>query len=285
MPEISILLPVRDGARTIEAAALSILNQSFSDFELILLDDGSSDDTVERVRALRDDRIKIHSDGRKLGLAPRLNQGIGLARGRLLARMDADDVSLPCRLEIQRNYLLMHPDVDLVAGRAVVFRNDAEIIGLLPFAAEHEEIMARPWRAVPLPHPTWMGRKKWFSQHLYRLPEVRRAEDQELLLRAAPVSRYACVPDVVLAYRQGRFDLRKTLLARRQLLAAQAGIFYRAGEWKKLLLVSLFFGAKVAVDLLAALPGGQRFFFARMAHAVPVESATLLRKLLSGHGR
>ncbi len=112
-----------------------------------------------------------------------------------------------------------------------------------------------------------MGKADWFRRHRYRSPEVLRAEDQELLLRAAPTSRYACLEKVLLGYRQHQFVLSKVLLARRQLLAAQLMLFIQRGHWSNACCAVVLGGTKMAVDLLCALPGGNRLFFARMSGA------------------
>src|SRR5215468_10669501 len=230
-PRVSVLLPSRNSHRTLELALRSMLAQTFTDFELLLLDDGSTDESTAIVPHFNDTRIRVFSDGRHRGLTWRLNQGVSCARGEYIARMDADDVSFPRRLERQVAYLDRNPQIDLVGCRAVVFRDSGDIVGLLPFAPDHVALCARPWRNIPLPHPTWMGRRQWFRTHAYRLPEVRLAEDQELLLRARETSRYACLDDVLFGYRQGPFRLRRTLLARRSLLAAQLRLFAGRGHW------------------------------------------------------
>jgi glycosyltransferase involved in cell wall biosynthesis len=251
MPPVSIILPVRDGAPFLRQALASVLTQTLADFELLVLDDGSNDGSPDIARAIGDPRIRVHVDGRQLGLSARLNQGVQLARADLVARMDADDVCLPRRFELQQAFLAAHPDVDLVGCRAAVFR-DSEILGLLPYAAEHEALVARPWHTIPLPHPTWMGRRAWFLRHPYRTPEVKRAEDQELLVRAAPTSRYACLPDVLLAYRLGPPDLRKSLVARRTQTLAQFRLLATRGEWRGAALACVYGGLKTARDIAAA---------------------------------
>jgi hypothetical protein len=142
--------------------------------------------------------------------------------------------------------------VDLVGARVAVFRGENEVLGLLPFAASHEALCARPWHTIPLPHPTWVGRRAWFQRHPYRTPEVMRAEDQELLVRAAPSSRYACLPDVLLAYRLGPPNLRKSLVARRSQTAAQFRLLASRGEWRGAALACVYGGLKTARDIAAA---------------------------------
>jgi len=280
-PLVSVLLPVRNGGATISVALESLIRQSFSNFEVLVLDDGSSDASANIARAMGDPRIRVFVDDLNRGLAARLNQGIQLARGEYIARMDADDVCFIDRLKKQFEYLHSHPEIDLLATRAVVFRGVDELVGLLPFRATHEEICATPWRGIPMPHPTWMGKASWFRKHGYRTPEVIRAEDQELLLRAAPESRYACLEQVLLGYRQGSFPLRKVLLARRQLLRAQLGLFYQRRQWRNWSLATTMFTVKISVDLLAALPGCDKLFFLRMSGFVPHDVERTLWQVLS----
>ena len=142
-----------------------------------------------------------------------------------------------------------------------------------PFAPDHAALCARPWRNIPLPHPTWMGHRRWFRTHAYRLPEVRFAEDQELLLRASPTSCYACLGDVLLGYRQGPFRLRRTLVARRFLLAAQLRLFADRGQWGHAIRTVPQSIAKIGIDILAAIPGGETLFFVRMSE--PASAAVI----------
>ena len=97
-PLISVLLPVFNAEKTLGAAIRSILLQEFVDWELIILDDGSSDRSLQIAGRFKDSRIRIISDGRNIKLPSRLNHGIRLSKGKYIARMDADDISFPNRL-------------------------------------------------------------------------------------------------------------------------------------------------------------------------------------------
>lgn len=277
-PKISVLLPVFNTARTLPSALQSVLSQSFTDFEVLVIDDGSTDGSAAIANSFGDARVRLLGDRERHGLAARLNQGIDAARGAYIARMDGDDLCFPERLRLQADFLDAHPQVDLVGGQAVVFRDGGAVIGLHPFALTHEAICAQPWRSFHLPHPTWMGRSEWFRNHRYRLPEIMRAEDQELLLRAYPDSRFACIGQVVLAYRQGGFDFRRTWRARRALLAAQLGHFIRRRQPGNAARAVAMTTMKVMVDMAAALPGCQRLFFCRMAEPVSPEILEQLRQ-------
>jgi glycosyltransferase involved in cell wall biosynthesis len=279
-PLVSILLPVRNGVATLRLALRSILAQNFREFEVLVLDDGSTDGSEKIAFSMEDERVRVIVDGLAKGLAFRLNQGIALAKGRYIARMDSDDVSFPERLQRQLDYLQSHPDIDLVGCRAIVFRDPDKVIGLLPFASNHQAICAKPWRGMPLPHPTWMGRIDWFRRYQYRFPEVLRAEDQDLLLRAFPESRYACLDDVLLGYRQGAFNLRKTLLARRTLLLAQTGIFVKRRQWKNAFMAFAATSLKVSLDVIASLPACSAAFFWRMSEPAPPSVVDELKHVL-----
>lgn len=279
-PVVSVLLPVRNAEPTLALALGSLLHQTFHDFEVLVLDDGSTDKSVEIASRMADPRVRVVSDGEHKGLSARLNQGIGLARGRYIARMDADDICFPERIARQVGFLEGNPAVDLVGARAIVFRDDGSQVGMLPWRGEHSDLVSAPWRNIPLPHPTWMGRAEWFRRHRYRIPEVRRAEDQELLLRASETSRFACLPEVLLGYRQGRFTLGRTLLARRSLLAAQLRYFAKRRRWLGALKAVALTTLKVTLDLLASLPGAGRIFFLRMAETPPRAASATLERLL-----
>jgi glycosyltransferase involved in cell wall biosynthesis len=259
MPEVSVLLPLRDGARTLALAMLSVLEQSFRDFELLVLDDGSVDASPDIALGFGDPRVRLLRDGMKQGLAARLNQGIDAAAGRYIARMDADDVCFPDRFARQVARLNAESSLDLVACRALVFDDSGAATGLSPHRLSHEALCAQPWNGFYLVHPSWMGRADWFRRYRYRTPELVRAQDQELLLRAYPDSRFAVLDEILLGYRMGPIALHKILSARRCLLGAQIGRFAHRRQWRNLLLALLATGLKLPRDLLFATTAGRRW--------------------------
>ena len=200
-PLVTVAMSVYNAATTVELAIRSIQYQSLEDWELIVIDDGSVDQTREIIAQVQDPRIRlIQEPYENLGLAARLNQCVRLARGRYVARMDGDDVAYPQRLARQVQYLEQHPEIDLLGSGAVVFKGEGEVVGLYPTACDHEEICRRPWWGFPLAHPTWMGRRMWFVSHPYREWCIR-CEDQELLLRSLSHSKFAALEEVLLGYR------------------------------------------------------------------------------------
>lgn len=257
MPEVSVLLPVRDGARTLALAMVSVLEQSFGDFELLVLDDGSVDASPDIALGFGDPRVRLLRDGVKRSLAARLNQGIGAAAGRYIARMDADDVCFPERFARQVARLNAEGSLDLVGCRALIFDDSGAATGLFPYHLNHEALCARPWNGFYLVHPSWMGRADWFRRYRYQTPELVRSQDQELLLRAYPDSRFAVLDEILLGYRLGPGTLRNTWSQRRCLFAAQITQFAQRRQWRNLLLAALALGLKLPRDLLFATAAGR----------------------------
>jgi hypothetical protein len=204
-PIASIGMPVFNCASTIAQAITSILNQSFKDWELLIIDDGSTDETLEIALSFDDPRIIVTKGGGNQRLARRLNECVSRARGEFFARMDGDDIAYPRRLQVQLDYLQNHPEVDLVAGWVVVFRNDGAALGARRGLLTHEQIWSHQWKGVLMPHSTWLGKIEWFRRNPYRAGTA--VEDQELLFRTCHKSRFATVPEAVLGYREDRLSL------------------------------------------------------------------------------
>jgi len=208
-PLVTIAMSVHNGAATLGLAIRSILAQTYQEWELIVANDGSTDGTGEILSRLRDPRFRVIQEPfGNLGLAHRLNQCIQLARGQYIARMDADDVAYPQRLQRQVHFLLNHPEVDLLGTGAVVFKGPGRVVGCYPMVCTHEKICQRPWWGFPLAHPTWMGKRTWFVSHPYSKEHIR-CEDQSLLLETSSDSRFAAMEEVLLGYRMERISAMK----------------------------------------------------------------------------
>ncbi len=197
--KITILLPVYNGAETLARAIHSIINQTYPDWQLLILEDGSTDNTLAIAKGFDDTRIQIVNDGQHLGIVKRLNRGVQLCQNQYIARMDADDVAYPNRLEKQIKFLDTHPEVDLVGTAMRVLDNKEQILEQRIFPISHAQIVAQPWlKTISVAHPTWCGRTEWFRKWQYC--EFIRNEDQELLLRAHTESTYANLTDILLDY-------------------------------------------------------------------------------------
>ena len=109
LPLITVLMPVYNGAKYLNEAIDSILNQTFSDFELLIIDDGSTDQSIDLIKAYNDPRIKLIVNKKNIGQSATLNKGLELARGKYIARMDQDDISMPERLKKQMGFMDEYP--------------------------------------------------------------------------------------------------------------------------------------------------------------------------------
>lgn len=135
MPKISVVMSVYNGERYLKQAIDSILSQTFTDFEFILIEDCSTDSTAQILQNYTDPRLKIHYNPKNIGLTKSLNLGLNMAQGDYIARQDADDISLPTRLAEQAAFLDAHPAVVLVSGNIEQIDADGNTIGLLNRAA------------------------------------------------------------------------------------------------------------------------------------------------------
>jgi glycosyltransferase involved in cell wall biosynthesis len=204
-PAISVLLPVHDAGPYLEAALRSVLQQSFTDFEIVAIDDGSTDGsgaTLDRVAAA-DPRLRpLHRENR--GLVATLNQAIALARAPLLARMDADDLCRPDRLALQLARMQADPGLVALGGQPMLIDPDGRPLLILPMPLDHHEIDARHLlgRDMGICHPTVMIRRSAIEAIGGYDAGYRSAEDYDLWLRLAEVGRLANLPQTVLDYRQ-----------------------------------------------------------------------------------
>jgi glycosyltransferase involved in cell wall biosynthesis len=212
-PLVSIGMSVFNCEATLRPAIQSILNQTYSNWELILIDDGSKDRTLEIAKSFKDSRIQVVSDGLNMKLPSRLNQSIAISNGKYFARMDGDDISYPERLQRQVAYMETHPEVDLLGTQTIIFSRDGQAMGMTSGKQSHSEICSRPWAGFSTLHPTWMGKFDWFHMHQYRSDAIR-MEDYDLLLRTYKSSQFACLPDILFGYRVESLSLKKILNAR-----------------------------------------------------------------------
>lgn len=205
IPQISVLMSVYNGAAFIREAISSILNQSFSEFEFIIIDDGSTDNSAEIVRRFSDDRIRFFQE-RNRGIVTALNQGIRLAKCGWIARMDADDISLPHRLQHQWEYICQHPDVVAVGGIVhLIDANNHELgISQIP-PCDHEGILTNllnPATRHGLAHSSVMMRKEAVIKCGGYRKDFFCAEDRDLWLRLSRVGKLSCLPEAVLLLRK-----------------------------------------------------------------------------------
>jgi glycosyltransferase involved in cell wall biosynthesis len=201
---VSVGIPFMNSEATLADAIRSVFAQTFSQWELILIDDGSEDESLRIAMAVDDLRVTVLSDGRNRGLQTRLNEIARLARGDYIARMDADDLMHPERLARQVAFLDANPAIDLVGTATYVIDSQARPIGV----RHTEPVDTSPGAVLAcglICHPTSMARAEWCARFPYD-ETFPGAEDHELYCRAAPKSGFARLREPLFYYREAHKD-------------------------------------------------------------------------------
>src|SRR3989344_7437597 len=199
-PLVTVLMPVYNGKKYLREAIKSILNQTFRDFEFLIINDGSTDKSAEIIKSFNDARIRLERNETNLGLIKTLNKGLGLAKGKYIARMDCDDISLPKRLSIQVNFMEKHPEIDVCGSWVKVMGLKQEFVNKYP--QNHEEARAYLLFNTPFAHPSVIIRKEVMEKHKLKYDEnYKHAEDYELWSRIINYAKVSNIPKVLLHYR------------------------------------------------------------------------------------
>jgi glycosyltransferase involved in cell wall biosynthesis len=202
-PAISCLMPVRDGERFLAEAVESVLTQSFSDLELVVVDDGSTDSTPRLLDefASRDSRVVVVGKEPGRNLAEALNLGARNCRAPIIARLDADDVAMPERFQQQVRFLAENPEVSLLGGQALLVDEDGREFGRAAYPLSDSELRTALDTMNPFVHSAIAMRRDSFEQVGGYRVNFDHAEDVDLWLRIAEGHQLANLPDVVVKYR------------------------------------------------------------------------------------
>src|SRR3989344_5299300 len=212
-PKISVIMSVYNGMPFLKEAVESILKQTYKDFEFIIVDDASTDGTWNYLKSIKDKqslrssqvaglkRIKLIKNSKNLGLAASLNKALKFAKGEYIARMDADDISLPKRFEKQIKFLLKNPSIDLCGTWANLVDAKGKIICDKKYPTQPGKVKrAITWYTAVI-HPTYMAKKSFFKKmEGYRL-DYDFAEDYDLLARAKNKFKIANVGEKLFLWR------------------------------------------------------------------------------------
>jgi len=199
--EVTVLMPVYNGEKYLAEAIKSILNQTFTNFEFIIIDDGSSDKSLEIIKSFDDARITLLRNGENLGLVKTLNKGIKVATGKYIVRMDADDISLPERIKKQVVFMESHPEI-AVSGSWVRIIKNVETGEVWNFPGDPAEIKCKLLFNNVLVHSSVIIRKEYFIQrNLNYESYFGQAEDYNTWVRVAAVSLITNIPEVLHLYR------------------------------------------------------------------------------------
>ncbi len=267
---ITVLMPVYNGGKYLHTAITSILQQTWQNFELIVIDDASTDNSLAVMNSFQDSRIRCITNAKNLGLIRTLNKGVQLAQGKYLARMDQDDIAQPTRLQMQVDYLIQHSSCGIVASY-VQYMNAAGNTMQHNWTADLQHVTAAEIRrCLPrwncLAHPSVMGQTALFKHYLY-CEDQTGAEDYDLWLRLSAAGiRIEKIPQYLLRYRVHTESMTGSLspqVANRKDIQAKV-IFlkqqYRQWRCNRFILtVNMFFMldilAYVKTKLMSALHG------------------------------
>jgi glycosyltransferase involved in cell wall biosynthesis len=236
MVTVSVLMCVYNGQKDLKEAIDSILNQNYTNFEFIIVNDCSTDNSAAIINSYTDNRIKLFTNETNLGLAASLNVGLQAAQGEYIVRMDSDDISLPHRLQTQVDYMNAHTNIGVCGSWIKVF-GDANYCWKPKANAEY--LRCKLLFNTPLPHPTWIIRHSLIKQHnLYYSQTMRRAQDYDFLVRMSAVSQLGCIQQCLLNYRyefvtrkpENHNEALKNIFAVRKELLEKLGVDFTEEE-------------------------------------------------------
>lgn len=239
-PKVSMVLAVYNGGAKLRESIESIINQSFTDFEFVIVDDASTDTTAELLQeyAKKDSRIVVVTNTENLGLTKSLNKGIRASRGEYIARMDAGDTSEPSRFEKQVAFLDSHPKHGLVGTWAYVIDEDSKRVGVMKYPTEHTLLKKALIRYNPIVHSSIMMRKSVVEACGLYNESWTYAQDYELYFRIVARSAIANLGEYLVSYRISPQSITRnknkeqTLFAvRARMKAIQGGHYSKAAYW------------------------------------------------------
>ena len=205
--EITVLMSVYNTPREqLKLAIESILNQTYTEFEFLIIGDGIKKEDIEFIKSYQDKRIKLEINNQNIGLIKSLNKGIKIARGKYLARMDTDDIAYPDRLEKQIKFMKKHSEYAIVSGRADFFDES----GIYGTSKIYGEIQKKDvFKSNPCIHPTMLINKN-VIQEIGGYPNFLRCEDYAMIMQMlASGKRIYVLEDILLKYRMDKQGYKK----------------------------------------------------------------------------
>lgn len=245
-PEVSIVMPTHNASATVDEAVCSILDQTWEDLEFVIVDDGSSDDTLAKLEryARLDSRMKLFRQ-KKEGMIAALNRGCRQARGDYIGRMDADDISLPRRIERQREFLNERPEIGIVGTWASKMDDKGSIIGEWCPSPNPHILKWEHFFGCCVIHPSVLMRRDILEELEFYNANAVHAEDRDLWLRASAITEFANIPEILLKYRVWTESTSKRLRQEYVDNAIKLGLSY----------ISDFLDDTPAIEAVAGLRG------------------------------
>lgn len=218
-PVVSVLTTVYNGQEHLAEAIQSIINQTFTDFEFLIIDDGSDDSTPEILAAAAEDpRIQVFSFPRTVHRAKMLNFLLRESQGEYIAILDADDVAYPERLAKQVEYLRAHPQIGLVGGAVLRIDERSGKESIVSPPTEDAQLRSRLMKGFPIVHSTIMAPAAVMKSIGGYNEDYFLSEDYELYFRIAKEKQLACLPDVLIKKRGAGFFAREGIWKRQKLV-------------------------------------------------------------------
>ncbi len=223
IPKITVLMSVFNGAAFLRESIQSILDQTYSDFEFLIIDDGSRDHSLEIIQSLKDPRIKLLPNEKNMGLIYSLNRGLTEAKGLYIARHDGDDISLPTRLEKEFQFLETHPKVGVVGSYFIAINEAGDFLQNFRPPINNESIQQKLLIKNCFAHGTVMFRKNCIEKVGGYRPELKHCEDYDLWLRISEHYELANIPEYLYTWRLniGAVSVENKLLQNQNVLKAQ----------------------------------------------------------------
>jgi glycosyltransferase involved in cell wall biosynthesis len=202
-PLISVVMPAYNAQKYIRRAVESILHQTFKRFEFIIINDASTDKTLQIIKLLskKDSRIKIVNNDTRLNIATSLNRGISFARSNIIARMDADDIAVPHRLERQYDCITKSENIAVAGADILIIDTSGNHIATRRYPESSGELKKCLLRYSPFAHPVVMFKKNFFDEAGKYNPKYSPTEDLDLWFRLGRKYEFVSVPEQLLKYR------------------------------------------------------------------------------------
>lgn len=212
MPNLSVLMPVYNASRFLRHSIESILSQTYKDFELIVINDGSTDNSLDSLRHFTDPRIKLIDSPVNCGVVSSLNSGYAIASGNFIARMDADDYSLPNRFKAQLQFMDQHQSIGVCGTQYRIINEDLSEAKASMLPTHPDTLACSLLFHSYLAHPTVMMRRRLLEQLDSPLYEssYKHAEDYRLWVRLSGITRIANLKEIHLLYRHHSDQITRT---------------------------------------------------------------------------
>jgi glycosyltransferase involved in cell wall biosynthesis len=263
---ITIAIPFYNAEKFLLDAIKSVFAQTHTEWELILIDDGSTDKSLGIAKSIKDPRVRVYSDGENRKLASRLNEIVKLAKYDIIARMDADDLMSPYRIEKQVKVLTDNPSIDLVTTGLFTITDELVPVGIRwhhNVNITFDDLINN--RGCGVVHAAIMGRKEWFIRNSYN-EKLKIAQDFELWVRSFSNNdlKIYLIQEPLYFYREiNNVTIRKLLLAYKN----QRKIYYKYGRKKKLILIISSF-IKTGIVLVLSKLGKLNFLFNKRSRPI-----------------